>query len=114
MLLTSHIKQLKLDFKKHFIHLYTHILYLIKNLFNINVNIKIFINYSYAQINKISLISFKTSRDLREFDNQFIQSKFITHFAIISFQILKHFKLFIIIKFFIIILSNFDMIIKLN
>ena len=35
----------------------------------ININVKIFINYSYAQINNIFLISLKIFRNLREFDN---------------------------------------------
>ena len=63
MLLTSHIKQLKFNSKKHFVYLYIfnliHILYLIKSLFNINVNVKTFIHYFFAQINNIFLISFE-------------------------------------------------------
>ena len=73
MLLTSHIKQLKLNFEKHFAHLcilnLIHILYLIKSLFDININAETFIDHFYTQINNIFLISFKTPRDFREFDN---------------------------------------------
>ena len=52
MLLIFYIKQLEFNLKKHFIYLYIfnliYILYLIKNLFNININIKIFINHFFA------------------------------------------------------------------
>ena len=118
MLLTSHIKQSEFDSEKHFIYLCTlnliHILCLIKSLFDINANVETFINHFYAQINNISLISLEIPRDLRKFDNQFAQSEFIIHFVIISFQISKHFKFFVMIKFLIITLLDFDMIIKLN
>ena len=36
---------------------------LIKRLFKIDINVKVFINYFYTQINKIFLISFKTFWD---------------------------------------------------
>ena len=65
--------QSKFNFEKYFIYIYIlnliHILCLIKNLLNIDINIKAFINYFYTQINKNLLISFNTFRDLREFDN---------------------------------------------
>ena len=52
MLLTFHIKQSKLDFEKYFVYLYIfnliHSLCLIKSLFNINVNVEIFIDHFYA------------------------------------------------------------------
>ena len=49
--------------KKHFIYTcilnLIYIVYLIKSLFNIDVNVEAFIHYFYTQINKILLISFE-------------------------------------------------------
>ena len=63
MFLTFYIKQSEFDFEKHFIYLcilnLTHILILIKNLFDFNINVKVFIDYFYTRINNIFLITFK-------------------------------------------------------
>ena len=42
-----------------------HVLYLIKNLINININIEVFINYFYTQINKKKLKSSKIRKLIR-------------------------------------------------